>query len=129
MKCEVCKDKATSICPRCYRYICSGCLDPVTLYCMDCSSFKRWQEEDYLRFVESLEEKIEYTEKAIESVNCKSCTLLKDAVLQNVRRVKELELIAKSEGFGSLHDKLLQVKWRVQNLAVRYLINFKIKRD
>jgi hypothetical protein len=123
----MCGNEATTLCPRCYRYVCSSCIDPITFYCLDCASFKHWQEEDCLRFVDLLKKKLEYVEKVIENKECANCILLKDAVLQNVRRIKELEHLAKLESFENLHDKVLQIKEQAQNLAVKYLVHFKMK--
>jgi hypothetical protein len=74
-----------------------------------------------------LKKKLEYVEKMIENKECANCILLKDAVLQNVRRIKELEHLAKLESFENLHDKVLQIKEQAQNLAVKYLVHFKMK--
>ncbi len=125
MKCEICGKDATTICPRCYRYVCENCLDPATDYCIDCSSFKRAQEEDYVRVVESLWRKIVFIEENME--RCFECPLLKDEIMRSMRILKELEIIAKSEGFENLHDKILSLKDKVQNVGVNYLVRFKMK--
>jgi len=125
MKCEICGNKSTTICPRCYRYVCEKCIDPITMYCIDCSSFKRAQEEDYMRIVESLKKKIEFIESSME--RCFECPLLKDEIMRSMRILKELEITAKSEGFENLYDKVLSIKDKVQNIGINYLVKFKMK--
>ncbi len=125
MKCEICGNKATTICPRCYRYVCENCIDPVAMYCIDCSSFKRAQEEDYIRIVETLRKKIEFIESSMEK--CFDCPLLKDEVMRSMRILKELEVTAKSEGFENLLDKILSIKDKIQNIGINYLVKFKMR--
>ncbi len=125
-KCEICGGDATSICPRCYRYVCNSCIDPVSMYCVDCSSFKRAQEDDYIRYLTSLEKKIEYIEKNME--RCFECPLLKDEVMRSMRVLKELEAIAKYEGFDELYDRILKIKDKVQSVGINYLVRFKMRK-
>ncbi len=125
MKCEICGNEATGICPRCYRFICKDCSDPITLECIDCSSVKRVLEEDLVRYVETIEKKVEYMELKMD--DCLSCPLYKDSVMSCLRRIKELESLAKLESYERLSEKVLDLKDRVQKLAVNYLIRIKMR--
>ncbi len=124
MKCEICGKEAKSICPRCYRYICSECTDPITLYCVDCSSFKRWQEEDYLRYIEILEKKIRYLSERFENEKCAMCLLYKDSIMSCLRKVKELEALTKLENFEKAYEKVIELKDVIQDLAIKYTIKY-----
>ena len=124
-RCEICGGNATNICPRCYRYVCEKCTDPTSLLCVDCSSFKRWREEDLMRSVESLEKKVSYVEKVLE--RCFECPLLKDEIMRSLWMVKNLEATAKVEGMEELSDRLIEVRDKVQKLGVEYLVKFKMR--
>jgi len=123
MKCEICGNKAEWICPRCYRYVCKNCVDLNVMLCLDCSHFKREQEDDYVRMVNSIAKKLDYMKSAID--RCLHCPLLKDEVLRSLRIVKELENTAKLEGFERLHDEILKIKDKLQNIAVEFLVKLK----
>lgn len=122
--CEICGEKAEGICPRCYRYVCKNCTDPITLECIDCYSTKRVLEEDYIRYVDSIEKKLEFMESKISE--CKDCPIYKDAVLSCLRKVKELESLAKLESFERLSDKVVRMKDRAQKIAINFLVRFKM---
>ncbi|MET1125071.1 MAG: hypothetical protein ABWW66_07445 [Archaeoglobaceae archaeon] len=124
MKCEVCGNDANGVCPRCYRFVCGECIDPTTLECIDCSSTKRIIEDDLLRYVDSMERKLSFMESKL--LDCFSCPLYKDSLLGCVRRVKELESVAKLEAFERLAEKLPDIKERAQKLAVNYLVRLKM---
>ena len=123
-RCELCGKDASGVCPRCYRFVCSECVDPITLECVDCSSFKRVLEEDLLRHLETIEKNVEYMESKLEE--CLHCPLYKDSVMRSLRRVKELESYAKLESFEKLSEKILDIKDRIQRLAINYLIRIKM---
>ncbi len=127
MKCELCNGEASGICPRCYRYVCSNCIDPITMLCKDCQSFKREQERDYIRLMDSIEKKLEFIENSIEK--CFKCPILKDEIMRNIRIVKELEMTAKLDGFEELYNRILDLKERVQNIGIRFLVRLKMTGD
>ena len=125
VECEVCgKKDAKGVCPRCYRFVCEDCVDPNTLECVDCTSVKRVIEDDLLRYLDSLEGKLGFMERNFE--RCSACPLYKDTLLSCVRRVKELKSLAKLEAYERLHDRVDDLKDRVQQLAVKYLISLKM---
>ncbi len=125
MKCEICGNDATGICPRCYRFICKDCSDPITLECIDCSSVKRTLEEDYIRYVETIEKKLNYMESKMDE--CLHCPLFKDSVMSCLRRIKELESIAKLESYERLSEKIIDIRDKAQKLAINYLVKIKMK--
>ena len=124
MKCEICGKTASTVCPRCYRYICEHCTDPITLYCIDCSSFKKWQEEDYIRYINSLSNKINYMIKIFGKKECMVCPLYKDSVMSSLRKVKELEQITKLEDLERAYEEVVKIKESIQKLAIEYLIKY-----
>ncbi len=123
MRCEICGEKARGVCPRCYRFVCGKCVDPVTLECVDCTSVKRVIEDDLIRYVDSLSRKLEFMDANMSS--CFSCPLYRDSVMSCVRRVKELENVAKLDSYESLYEKVRELKEKAQQLAVKYLIKIR----
>ncbi len=125
MNCEVCGEKAATICPRCYRYICENCLDLTTNYCIDCSRFKREEEDDLVRSVRSLKRKVEFIEENMEK--CFDCPLLKDEVMRSLYLLKSLEAKARTDMMESLENEILSVKEKIQRIGVEYLVKFRMK--
>ncbi len=78
-----------------------------------------------MRIIETLKKKIEFIESNME--RCFECPLMKDEIMRSMRILKELEITAKSEGFENLHDEILSIKDKVQNIGINYLVKFKMR--
>ncbi|MCS7121166.1 MAG: hypothetical protein NZ895_00965 [Archaeoglobaceae archaeon] len=121
-ECEICKNLANSVCPRCYRYVCEKCLDPVTFYCLDCSFFRTELERDYERYLKILEKRINFMEKN----RCYSCLLYKDELMMTLRRIKEIKEFSKLEMFEKIYENALQIEEKAQKLAIDFLVRLKL---
>jgi hypothetical protein len=122
VECELCGGKAKGICPRCYRYVCENCVDPITLYCLDCRRVKEEIEKDLERYLDGLAKKIEFMERR----RCYDCILYKDELMSSLRRLKELKNLSKLEMYDSIYDKACELEEKVKKLAIEYLIKLKM---
>ncbi len=130
MKCEVCGEReAVRICPRCHRMICDNCTDKRWHLCTDCAGVKNALQEDYLRYVERLDELVRDMIKRLKNPECLHCNVLREAALNYVRAVKELEYLAKKEGYMKLLDRLEPVKKRIYRFALELLIRAQLRME
>jgi len=122
MECELCGGDAKGLCPRCYRYVCEKCIDPVTLYCLDCKRVKDEIERDLERYLDRVEKKIEFMERN----RCYGCILYRDELMSSLRRVRELKSMSKLDMYENVYERACELEERLKCLAVDYLVRLKM---
>ncbi len=125
IQCEICGEKAVTICPRCYRYVCEKCFDVAMNYCVDCSRFKREEESDLVRSVKSMKKKVNFIRENLD--RCFNCPLLKDEIMRFLYLVKSLEAKARLDSMEELENEILSLKEDVQKLGIEYLVKFRMR--
>ncbi len=122
MECEICGGKAKGVCPRCYRYVCEKCVDPITLYCLDCKRTKDEIERDLERYLDRIEKKIDFMKKN----RCYDCILYKDELMSSLRRIKELKSLSKLDMYESIYERACELEEELKRLTIEYLIRLKM---
>jgi len=94
-------------------------------YCVDCSRFKREEEDDLVRSVKSLRKKVEYINENLEK--CFHCPLMKDEIMRALYLIKSLEAKARMDLMENLEYEVLSLKEEVQKLGIEYLVKFRMR--
>ena len=124
-KCEICQEEnASKICSRCYRLICNKCFNERWNTCIECATVKNVMSEDYVRFLEHLNNVINIVKQKISSSEeCLTCPILREYLMSNYARIKQLIPYLSLEGYDKAEIIAQDLKKDIESLLIKILVS------